>query len=150
LQLAFGHENIVALKDAAGDVAETAHVIAQAPEGFEVYSGDDGLNLPLASVGAVGAISVASHWAGPQMRAMFDAIQAGNLELARTINQWLIPSWKFETGETTPNPMPTRAMMQYLLGREIGDCRLPNMPVTKDLLFKAERVWTDLQEVAAA
>ena len=61
LQLADEVENIVALKDAAGDVAETARLIAAAPEGFEVYSGEDSLTLSLLSLGAVGTVSVASH-----------------------------------------------------------------------------------------
>ena len=59
----------MAVKDAAGDVAATARLAAAAPAGFEVYSGDDPMTLPLLAVGAVGVISVASHWAGPQLRA---------------------------------------------------------------------------------
>ena len=65
--------NIVALKDAAGNPAETAALLTQAPEGFEVYSGDDALNLPLLSVGAVGVISVAGHWAAAEIGEMIDA-----------------------------------------------------------------------------
>ncbi len=54
--------NIVAVKDAAGNPGETAKAIAEAPDGFEVYSGDDSCTLPLLAVGAVGVISVAAHW----------------------------------------------------------------------------------------
>ncbi|HAQ23898.1 MAG TPA: 4-hydroxy-tetrahydrodipicolinate synthase, partial [Acidimicrobiaceae bacterium] len=50
-----------------GDLAETARVVAAAPDGFEVYSGEDALTLALLAVGAVGVISVASHWATPEM-----------------------------------------------------------------------------------
>ena len=73
LRLAREVPNIVAVKDAAGDAPATAHLVAQAPAGFEVYSGDDDMTLPLLSVGAVGVISVASHWIGPQFRAVVDA-----------------------------------------------------------------------------
>ena len=58
--------NIVGVKDATGDVAGAARVVAQTPEQFEVYSGDDSLTLPFLAVGGVGIVSVASHWAGRQ------------------------------------------------------------------------------------
>src|SRR5580700_3132141 len=67
VRLAHDVPAIVALKDAAGDPAGTAHLAARAPSGFQIYSGDDVMTLPLLSVGAVGAISVASHWVGPQL-----------------------------------------------------------------------------------
>ncbi|NCY17564.1 MAG: 4-hydroxy-tetrahydrodipicolinate synthase, partial [Actinobacteria bacterium] len=77
--------NVVGLKDAAGDPAATAEVIAAAPEGFEVYSGDDGLTLPLLAVGAVGVIGVATHWAAPVMRDMIAAHQRGDITTARAL-----------------------------------------------------------------
>src|SRR5687768_8948515 len=67
LELAHDVSNIVAVKDAAGNPAETAALIAGAPAGFEVYSGDDVLTLPLLSVGAVGVVSVAAHWAAAEI-----------------------------------------------------------------------------------
>ncbi len=65
LRLAREVPAVVGLKDAAGDPPTTAHLVAQAPAGFEVYCGDDAMTLPLLSVGAVGVISVAAHWVGP-------------------------------------------------------------------------------------
>ena len=57
--------NIVGVKDAAGTWSQgSARLVAEAPEGFELYSGDDALTLPLLSVGAVGVVSVAANWAG--------------------------------------------------------------------------------------
>jgi len=79
LRLAREVRNIVALKDAAGDPPTTAHLVAQAPTGFEVYSGDDVMTLPLMAVGALGVISVAAHWIGPQLRKVVDAFAAGDL-----------------------------------------------------------------------
>ena len=70
LTLAKEVPNIVALKDAAGDPPETALLISMLPPGFEVYSGDDAMTLPLLSIGAVGVVSVASHWVGRQMGEM--------------------------------------------------------------------------------
>ena len=65
--------NIVGHKDAAGSPGETARLLEMVPDGYEVYSGDDSLTLPLMAIGAVGVIGVATHWAGREMRTMFDA-----------------------------------------------------------------------------
>ena len=77
LRLAHEVPNIVGLKDAAANPAETARLIARAPSGFEVYSGDDPLMLPLLAVGAVGTISVASHWVGRQTRRVDRRVRQG-------------------------------------------------------------------------
>lgn len=124
LELAHGVDNIVALKDAAGDPAETATLIAQAPADFEVYSGDDSLNLALLAVGAVGFISVAAHWTGAEHAEMIAAFEKGNVQEARQINARLIPSYDYETGLTAPNPIPAKAMMR-LIGIPVGRCRPP-------------------------
>ncbi|NBU16144.1 MAG: 4-hydroxy-tetrahydrodipicolinate synthase [Actinobacteria bacterium] len=116
--------NVVGLKDAAGDPAATAEVIAAAPEGFEVYSGDDGLTLPLLAVGAVGVIGVATHWAAPVMRDMIAAHQRGDITTARALNARMLESYAFETGDLNPNPVPTKAMMRAL-GQPAGPCRPP-------------------------
>ena len=114
--------NIVALKDAAGDPAETARLIAGAPSGFEVYSGDDALTLPLLAVGAVGVISVASHWIGRQMGEMIDAFTKGDVDTARRINAGLIASYDYETGLDAPTPVPPKALLR-VLGLKVGECR---------------------------
>jgi len=136
LELAHDVSNIVALKDAAGNPAETAALIASAPAGFEVYSGDDALNLPLLSIGAVGVVSVAAHWAAAEIGEMIDAFVAGDVQRARELNAMLIPSWQFETGDRNPNPVPTKAMMK-VLGRPGGDCRPPMGPEPDDLQNRA-------------
>lgn len=124
LELAHGVANIVGIKDAAGDPAETAALIAQAPEGFEVYSGDDSLTLPLLAVGAVGVIGVATHWTGPEHNDMVAAYEAGEVAAARRINASLQPSFDYETGLAAPNPIPAKAMMRHL-GIPVGHCRPP-------------------------
>lgn len=135
LDLAHGVDNVVGLKDAAGDPAETAKLIAQAPDGFEVYSGDDSLNLALLAVGAVGFISVAAHWSGAEHAEMIAAFEAGDIAVARRINAGLIPSYDFETGLAAPNPIPAKAMMR-LIGLPVGRCR-PPLDVEPDDLAEA-------------
>jgi 4-hydroxy-tetrahydrodipicolinate synthase len=135
--------NIVALKDAAGDPAETARLIAQVPSDFEVYSGDDPLTLPLLSVGAVGVISVASHWVGRQMGEMIDAFTKGDVETARRINAGLIASYDYESGLDAPNPIPTKALLR-VLGLKVGDCRPPMGPAPAGLTERARKVLEDL------
>jgi len=119
--------NIVGLKDAAGDPAETASFIARVPDEVEVYSGDDALTLPLLAVGAVGSISVASHWVGRQLGEMISAHEKGDVVAARRINASLIESYDFESGEEAPNPIPTKALLR-VLGLPVGQCRAPMGP----------------------
>ena len=143
LELAHDVPNIVALKDAAANPAETAALIASAPAGFEVYSGDDPLTLPLLSVGAVGVVSVAAHWAAAEIGEMIDAYLAGDVQRARELNAMLIPSWQFQSGDRNPNPIPTKAMMK-VLGRPGGDCRPPMGPEPDDLQNRARAVLAGL------
>lgn len=75
------HPNIVALKDAKGDLMETTKVIAQTD--LDIYSGEDGLTLPLLAIGAIGLVSVTAHIAAPQYRTMIDAVANGDLATAR-------------------------------------------------------------------
>lgn len=135
LELAHGVPNIVGIKDAAGDPAETAKLVAQAPEDFQVYSGDDSLTLPLLAVGAVGVIGVATHWTGAEHAEMIAAFEKGDIAAARHINARLMPSYDYETGLAAPNPIPAKAMMR-LIGLPVGRCR-PPMDVEPDGLAEA-------------
>lgn len=140
LRLAREVKNMVGVKDAAGDPAGSARLVAEAPDGFELYSGDDSLTLPLLAVGAVGVIGVATHWSGLQHGEMVSSFEKGDVIRAREINAALIPSFAFETGELTPNPVPTKAMLR-VLGLPGGRCRLPNVePAGADLEERAREV----------
>ena len=143
LRLAHEEKNVIGLKDAAANPAETARVIREAPADFEVYSGDDGLTLPLLSVGAVGTIGVATHWTAPDHVDMFAALESGNLAAATAINQRMLPSFAFETGDLTPNPIPSKAMMRTL-GFEVGQCRLPLGDAPAGLEDEARRIYAEL------
>ncbi len=123
-RLAHEVPNLVGVKDAAASPAETARLLAVAPDGYEVYSGDDSLTLPLLAIGAVGLIGVATHWCAPEVVAMFDAWEAGDTIRARELNTLLLESWDYETGDEAPNPGPAKAMLRHL-GQPAGYCRPP-------------------------
>ena len=143
LGLATDVSNIVGLKDAGGQPGETARLVAGAPPGFEVYSGDDHLTLPLLAVGAVGVISVASHWCGGALGEMAAALLKGDVERAREVNATLLDSYAYESTDAAPNPIPTKVMMD-VLGVPVGQCRLPMGPPPVGLEDHARRIATSL------
>ena len=119
-------DNIVALKDAKGNIAATSWVIKRC--GVPVYSGDDILNLPFLSVGAVGFVSVCGHTVGLQLKAMLDAWFAGNSAKALEIHQQLLPVF---TGTfRTQGAILTKAAMS-LMGLPGGTTRLPLVDATE-------------------
>jgi len=135
--------NIWAVKDALGNPSESARLVAEAPDGFELYSGDDAFTLPLLAVGAVGVIGVATHWAAREMGDMIASFNKGDIERAREINARLIESYDFETGDANPNPLPAKAMLRTL-GLPAGQCRLPMGDAPDGLEDRARDVWRNL------
>jgi 4-hydroxy-tetrahydrodipicolinate synthase len=121
------HPRIAALKDAKGDPASTSWVIKRS--GIPVYSGDDILNLPLLSVGAVGVVSVCGHTIGKKLRELIDAWFAGNSARALEIHQEVLPVY---TGTfRTQGAILTKAALN-LLGLPGGYTRLPLVDATPD------------------
>ncbi|MEY3149332.1 MAG: hypothetical protein RL029_606, partial [Actinomycetota bacterium] len=119
------HPNIVALKDAKGDVASTSWVIKRS--GIPVYSGDDILNLPLLSVGAVGFVSVCGHTVGRDLRELLDSWFSGNTARSLEIHQKLLPVY---TGTfRTQGAILTKAALN-LMGLPGGKVRLPLVDAT--------------------
>ena len=118
-------ENIVALKDAKGNVAATSWVIKRC--GIPVYSGDDILNLPFLSIGAVGFVSVCGHTVGRQLKEMLDAWFAGNAPRALEIHQQLLPVYSGTF--RTQGAILTKAAMT-LMGLPGGTTRLPLVDAT--------------------
>lgn len=135
--------NIVAVKDAAGHPDETARLISLVPDDFEVYSGDDSLTLPLLAIGAVGVVSVASHWVSQEMSDMLAAFQRGDNQTAVAINQRLLSSYAFEASDAAPNPVPAKCILR-LLGLPSGPCRLPMGPEPQGLEYKARQLLMSL------
>ena len=119
--------NIVGVKDATGDVAEAARIVAETPDDYLLYCGDDSLTLPFLSIGAVGIISVASHWAGTGFAEMISLHRAGDVAGAQRVNARLQASYDFESTPEFPNPMPAKAACRAM-GFAVGNCRLPNAP----------------------
>ncbi|CAN2205014.1 DapA Dihydrodipicolinate synthase/N-acetylneuraminate lyase [Candidatus Nanopelagicaceae bacterium] len=118
-------DNIVALKDAKGNIAATSWVIKRC--GIPVYSGDDILNLPFLSVGAVGFVSVCGHTVGRQLKEMLEAWFSGDSARALEIHQQLLPVF---TGTfRTQGAILTKAAMS-LMGLPGGTTRLPLVDAT--------------------
>lgn len=131
---------ILGVKDATANPAASASLIADAPSGFELYSGNDGDTLALLAVGAVGAISVESHWAGELVSEMVAAYQKGDVDHAYRVNARLVPSHSFQSSDDAPNPVPAKAMMRAL-GHPVGRCRLPMGPDPEGIEDRARAVF---------
>jgi len=135
---------ITGIKDAAASPAATAALVAAAPAGFEVYSGNDADTLPLLAVGAVGTISVESHWAGEEVAEMIAAFVKGDVDHARQVNTRLLPSHQFQSSDEAPNPVPAKAMLRSL-GLPSGPCRLPLGPDPEGIEETARGVLAQLR-----
>jgi 4-hydroxy-tetrahydrodipicolinate synthase len=131
--------NVVAVKDSTGDVAGAARLLTQIPPGFEVYCGDDELALAMLAIGAVGHVSVCSHWAGLEMAELVASHFKGDVAGARDANARLIASFDFESTEAFPNPLPAKAACRAL-GLAVGQCRDPLGPAPAELDDRARHV----------
>ena len=145
LELARQVPTIVGVKDATGDVVGAATVVAESPDGFDVYCGDDSLTLPFMSIGAAGVISVAAHWAGRLFADMIGSYRAGDVQRATLVNQHLTESYRFESTDQYPNPVPAKAACRAL-GLAVGQCRLPNAVAPAALDEEAGAVISRLNE----
>jgi 4-hydroxy-tetrahydrodipicolinate synthase len=134
------HPNIVAVKDSTGDFQGISRLIAEAPDGFEVYSGDDWATFGYVCLGAVGVVSVASHLVGPQLRQMIDLIETGDVAAARKIHESLSPL--FNALFVTSNPIPLKAALE-MVGRPAGEPRLPLVPATQEERARVRKALED-------
>lgn len=121
--------NIVAVKEASGNLDAMTEIIAKTPDDFKLYSGDDGITLPVLSIGGEGVISVASHVIGNEMQEMIQAFFDGSLSKAAKLHQSLLPIMKglFKA----PNPVPVKTALQ-LKGLNVGSVRLPLVPLSEE------------------
>lgn len=143
IRLAHEIPNVVALKDAGGNPTRALRLLEATPDGFEIYSGDEPLNLGFAAYGAVGVVGVSSHWSAPRHRALFDAVAAGDLATARRIDSDLQASYRFmNTNERVFSQSVKTAL--GVLGMRVGDCRLPLGPAPAGSEDEARRVLLDL------
>lgn len=114
--------NIVAIKEASGNLEQVAEVRQLTPDRFTVYSGDDSLTLPILAVGGAGVVSVAGHLVADRMQQMIELFFAGNVIEAARIHRELLPL--FKAMFVTTNPIPVKVAMR-LVGLETGPFRLP-------------------------
>lgn len=127
-RLAADFSNIVAIKEAAGNVAQTAELYRVLPEDFSIYSGDDGLILPFLSVGACGLISVLANVNGKLLQQLMQAYSEGRVKDAADLNKVMVPLAKAMFIES--NPIPIKAAVTKVTGIEAGAPRLPLTPIS--------------------
>jgi 4-hydroxy-tetrahydrodipicolinate synthase len=120
--------NIVGVKEASGMIGQIAEVCAQAPVGFRVYSGDDGLTLPILSVGGMGLVSVAAHVVGSELKELIESFPSDPAR-ARKIHQRLMPV--FKALFAFPSPVPVKYATS-LNGFDCESVRLPLVPLNED------------------
>ena len=126
-RLAADFENTVAIKEAAGNVAQVAELYSVLPEEFTIYSGDDGLILPFMSVGATGLISVLSNIGGGILQDVMQAYEDGRVREAAKLNARMVPLANAMFIET--NPIPVKAAVTLVTGIDAGQPRLPLTPM---------------------
>lgn len=128
-------ENVVAIKEASGDLNQISQLVMQVPEDVAVYSGDDSLTLPILAVGGAGIVSVASHLVGREMKQMIEAFFAGNHALALSLHQKLLPV--FNGLFMTSSPVPLKYAMS-LQGWCEPNVRLPLVEMDEQEKAQAE------------
>jgi 4-hydroxy-tetrahydrodipicolinate synthase len=120
--------NIVAVKEASGDLNAMSYIIANTPEDFLLYSGDDGITVPVLSIGGVGIVSVASHIIGNEMQEMIQAFLKGEHQTSAKLHQKLLPIMQGLFAAPSPGPVKTALQLK---GLDVGSVRLPLVPLSE-------------------
>lgn len=131
------HPNIVAVKDASGNLGQMMDVISRKPDDFALLSGDDNIAMLVTLMGGNGVISVASNLIPKQMEEMIGAALKGDLVKAKSLHYQLLPLFKAMFLET--NPIPVKTAM-YLMGQIEDVFRLPLCPSTEELKLRLKTV----------
>jgi 4-hydroxy-tetrahydrodipicolinate synthase len=132
--------NVVAIKEACGDLEQIANIRAATSDQFVIYSGDDSLTLPILSIGGHGVVSVVAHIAGNEIKAMVEAFHSGNNRVALDAHLRLLPL--FKAMFITSNPVPVKGALN-MLGHGVGGVRLP-------LVDLSETQQSEVSDVLAA
>ena len=139
--------NIVAVKEASGNLDQVSEISRQSSKDFEIYSGDDSLTLPMLSVGAVGVVSVASHLVGKQLQQMVRAFELGQVGEAADLHLQLFPLFKALFSVTSPIPLKVALALQ---GWQVGNCRLPLCEGSLDLQQQMEKTLAQMNLLKAS
>jgi 4-hydroxy-tetrahydrodipicolinate synthase len=129
--------NVVSIKEASGNLDAMAEIISKTPSDFTLYSGDDGLTIPVLAIGGTGVISVASHIIGNDMQEMINAFKNGDVQKAAAIHRNLLPIMR--TLFIAPSPSPVKAALN-LNGIQVGGVRLPMVPLSNKEQSALEKV----------
>jgi 4-hydroxy-tetrahydrodipicolinate synthase len=126
LRLARDCDNIMAIKEASGNLAQIMEILRDRPEGFRVLSGDDAMTFPMIALGADGLISVASNEAPELMARMVHLALEGNWDEARSLHYRLLPLMELNFIESSPGPVKAGLAMMNIIGENY---RLPMVPI---------------------
>lgn len=141
LRLARDCDNIVAVKEASGNLSQIMEILRSRPEGFRVISGDDALTLAMIALGGDGLISVASNEAPKLMSELNDHALAGNWDEARSLHYRLLPLMEANFIESSPGPVKAAMALMGLLEENL---RLPLVPVQEKTRARMHEVLNEL------
>src|ERR1044071_3487196 len=147
LRLARDCENIVAVKEASGSLAQIMEILRERPANFSVLSGDDAVTLPLIALGAEGIVSVASNEIPDLMSRMTELALAGNWAEARALHYRLLPLMEINFIESSPGPVKAAMAMMGLLEENF---RLPLVPVQEASRLRIREVLVELGALETA
>lgn len=136
-------DNIVAVKEASGNLDQMSKIIDNTPEDFELYSGDDSLTLPVLAIGGCGVVSVSAHIIGNEMQEMINAFKAGDYKKAASIHRLILPVVKALFSQ--PSPSPLKAALE-LKGLDTGLLRLPLLAISEEEKESLRAVIEDFRE----
>lgn len=135
--------NIQAIKEAGGNLEQMSDIISESQDDFAVYSGDDGLTLPLLSIGGAGVVSVASHVVGMDMQKLIRAFEEGRHADAAIIHHAMLPLIRALFAK--PNPVPVKYALNKL-GLDAGSVRLPLVDMTSEEKQAFDQAWDQYDE----
>ena len=139
--------NIVAVKEASGNLDQASQIRCLTSPEFAIYSGDDSLTLPMLAVGGSGVVSVASHLVGEQLQQMIKAFEAGQVQVATQIHLQLFDL--FKALFLTTNPIPVKAALK-LQGWDVGSTRPPLCDPSIEVTQKLKDALSQLAQVSAS
>jgi 4-hydroxy-tetrahydrodipicolinate synthase len=134
--------NIVAIKEASGNLDQVSEVRRLTPPDFAIYSGDDSLTLPMLAVGCKGVVSVASHLVGQSLQEMIQSFEQGQVQKATQIHLRLLPLFKGLFLDT--NPIPLKAALE-LQGWDVGSLRSPLCDPSETVRAKLKDILNQLE-----